>query len=111
MIDREKFEDVVRKAAVQACDTAQEKGFWDEQTDTRTQQYAVKMALIHSEVSKALAELRKGNVTETVEELADTVIRIFDLVWHMAPVSNFGKVILDKMETNKTRPRMHGKKF
>ena len=66
MIDRKKFEDAIRKAAVQACDTAQEKGFWDEQTDTRTQQYAVKMALIHSEVSEALAELRKGNTAETI---------------------------------------------
>lgn len=69
------------------------------------------VALIHSEVSEALEEYRKNGdpkSAEVVEELADTIIRVLDVV---------GKYDLDiegaikaKILKNSERPYRHGNK-
>ena len=63
-----------------------EAGWWSEEDLKNTMVHAVKIALIHSEVSEALEGIRKNTFDahlphrKTVEvELADTLIRIFDL--------------------------------
>lgn len=96
-----------------ANDNAQEKGFWDEPNPNNGE----KIALMHSELSEALEYLRQGNPADdhlpqfegAVVELADVMIRIFDLCGrHKWPL---GDALLAKMKYNKGRPPKHGKKF
>lgn len=94
---------MINKLCKEAFETAQSKGWHDEDKPT-----AVWLALIHSEVSEALEADRKGDYENFVEELADICIRTFDLAGLMD--IDLQQAILDKMEYNKTRPIMHGKK-
>ena len=72
-----------------------------------------KLCLIHSEVSEAMEAYRNRYVGEgydgVAEELADIVIRVFDLAEHLC--INMEKEIVHKHETNKLRPIRHGKRF
>lgn len=82
---------------------AKEKGFWDEKRN-----FGEALALIHSEVSEALEAYREGDDIAMGEELADIVIRTLDLAEGLG--YNIEAEIQQKMEYNKTRPRMHGKR-
>lgn len=69
---------------------------------------AVKIALIHSEISEALEGIRKGARDEHIPsrssievELADALIRIFDLAGYMD--LDLEGALKDKMEYNKQR--------
>jgi NTP pyrophosphatase (non-canonical NTP hydrolase) len=78
------------------------------------------IALIHSELSEALEEYRKGKLpNETYysnsgkpegipSELADAIIRIFDYCGYAK--IDIAKMILEKHNYNKTRPYKHGGK-
>jgi len=75
-----------------------------------------KLALIHSEVSEGLEGTRKDKMDDHLPhrtmlevELADAVIRIFDLAG-MEKMDLAG-AILEKMAYNSGRPFMHGKNF
>lgn len=88
-------------------DLAIEKGWWEE--DRKIPEL---LCLIHSEISEALEGYRKdipkdkkGNVGE---ELADAVIRIWDLSEHFG--INIIEEVNKKHEYNKTRPYRHGGK-
>lgn len=91
---------------------AKAKGFWDENNGVNF--YIKQMAMIHSEVSETLEALRKEKGDQAVlEEMADTLIRIFDLYAGMRIDGYFEgvlleNVLLDKVETNKDRAKMHG---
>lgn len=79
-------------------------GFWE------SVNLPEKIALMHSELSEALEVLRKGGQkAELAEELADTVIRIFDFCGFLN--IDLGEAILIKMEYNASRPYKHGKSF
>lgn len=69
---------------------------------------ASKLALCHSELSEALEGMRKGLKDDHLPhrdmvevELADTVIRIFDLAGFMQ--LDLGGAIAEKLEYNKSR--------
>lgn len=121
--------EMVREAHANAA----KHGFWDDPPELGTS-----IALIHSELSEALEEIRQGNPemwymkhgtiggepAEKMEvglpkdgekpegfitELADAVIRIADLCGYLG--IDLAPVIRAKMEYNATRPYKHGKQF
>jgi len=81
--------------------------------------FGEKIALVHSELSEALEVYRIDRLssskeipafTQVEEELADAVIRIFDLAGLLCNC-HLGDAIAAKIRYNKTRPYKHGKEF
>lgn len=99
--------------------TAREHGWWDKDSITDPNVVAAKLALIHSEVSEALEEVRSAGTQATsiseggkpegfVVELADVVIRIGDLCGALG--IDLERAVEAKMAYNRTRPYRHGGK-
>ena len=81
-------------------------GFWDGPANL-----AEKIALIHSEASEALEELRETepDLEHVGEELADVMIRCLDLAGHLD--LDLVEAVFAKMDRNLDRPYRHGKRF
>jgi NTP pyrophosphatase (non-canonical NTP hydrolase) len=106
--------------AYEAHNNSKKHGFWDGDYDMAKLPIDViglKLALIHSEVSEALEDARKGNMATLVgesgkphgfpSELADIIVRVGDLA--AALNIDLDREVRTKMAYNATRPRMHGK--
>lgn len=93
----------INELCAAAFEIAKSKGWHDEPRETGTL-----LALVHSEVSKALEADRKGDKENFAEELADTCIRIFDLCGSKG--IDLEAAITAKMEKNKGRSYKHGNK-
>lgn len=102
-------------------DNATEKGFYDniqltlsnccgsERKNHLNTFICQQLILIVSEVCEAVDALRKEDSPNFREEIADTVIRLFDLSAFLN--IDIDEEITDKMEKNKTRGRLHNKLF
>jgi NTP pyrophosphatase (non-canonical NTP hydrolase) len=99
--------------AVLCHENSRDHGFYEGYDMTNFKDISTKIALIHSEATEVLEAVRKekGSI-EIVEEMADILIRTFDLY---AALVNAGvvdqdldEVLENKMEKNKGRPYMHG---
>lgn len=106
------FAALVERLSTQIHGQAVKNGFWDAPNPGE------KLALTHSELSEALEYWRKDAsapddkipvFTGVEAELADAVIRLFDLAKHYK--LRLGEAIIAKHKFNKTRPFKHGKKF
>jgi len=106
------IEDVINLLIKRSHDTAMVKGWWDDERNN-----GELIALMHSELSEGLEALRTNAKSDKIkefygieEELADILIRIFDMVGDRK--YRLAQALLAKMEYNKSRPVMHGgKKF
>lgn len=99
------FQDVVDRC----YNDSVERGWWDGINPEDPYVFATKLALVHSEVSEALEGGRKGKMDDHLPnrkaeevELADAVIRIFDLA--KARNMDILGAILEKQAYNKNRP-------
>jgi len=95
-------------------ETAIEKGFWDSPKNFDV--FGNKLALVHSEVTEVLEAIRKNKGSqEIVEEMADILIRTLDLYAAMRNADfinhSLDEILLNKMEKNKSRPKLHGNLF
>lgn len=110
-----------------AFECSRDHGFHDGETSADSNMIGTKLALIHSEVSEALEEIRtanenafrsyrdaKGKPEGFVTELADAVIRIGDLCGWLDSLGykvDLEKAVTDKMAFNLSRPFKHGRRF
>lgn len=95
---------MINELVKEAHQTAIDKGWWEQDRNN----YEL-IALMHSELSEALESLRKGDNEHVVEELADVLIRVFDMC--AARGWDLEAAVLKKMAFNKTRPYRHGGKL
>ena len=70
---------------------------------------STRLLLIIGEVSEAMEALRKNDIPNFDEELADVAIRLLDLCGYMAV--DLEVEIEKKMKINADRPYKHGKEF
>lgn len=103
----------------EAYDNAKEHGFhkiYDDLIDSvpaeqlqslRRTILLAKLALITSEVGEAVSALQHGDEDAFAEEVADIVIRVFDLCGEES--IDLGGELLEKMKANRNRPYLHGK--
>jgi len=97
--------------------TSVEKGFWDALAMLPEEEkfifYAKQIAMIHSEATEVLEALRKSmGHDKVVEELADIIIRVLDLYEGLREngevMFSLNKIIKEKANINKNRPKKHG---
>lgn len=89
----------------QIHDNAEKKGFWDVEDSG----VADKLMLIVTEVAEACEADRVGDFDNFKEEIADIVIRVFDLCGAMNIDIEYE--IEKKHAANLERPKRHGKRY
>jgi len=95
-MDIKTMAEIVHKNAV-------DHGWWEENRPVPEL-----LCLIHSEVSEALEAYRVSDNANLAEELADIVIRVFDMAEGLK--INIEDEILKKHKFNLTRPHRHNDK-
>jgi len=93
----------IAEAAKIIYSVAKEHGWWDKERPVPEL-----LCLVHSEASEALEAYREYKDDNFAEELADIVIRVFDMAEHLG--INIEREIIKKTMFNKSRPYRHGGK-
>ena len=104
----------IEELMAESWQTSYDKGWHD-----KPKSLAEDIVLMHSELSEALEEVRKGMAPATLyyvvgkpegvpAELADVIIRIADCAEHWG--MPLGEAIMAKLRYNQTRPYRHGGK-
>lgn len=93
--------------------TSVSKGFYESLDMSEFNSQAKQIAMIHSEATEVLEALRKSQGEEAVvDEIADVLIRAFDLYAALRDAGVVGESLQDrfdkKAQVNKVRPKMHG---
>jgi NTP pyrophosphatase (non-canonical NTP hydrolase) len=110
--------DSLNELARECHKIAVDHGFWDyPQEVSKHMQYMIKIALIHSEATEALQEVRSTNSPEPThkdehwdkfgDELVDIIIRVLDLADDAGIDTD--RRMTRIMEQNRNRPYKHGK--
>ena len=106
------FSHEINKMSQTASSDTAMRGFVQDDTPVGR---AVKIALIHSEVTEILEAVRKPSpdkhlphLSSEAVELADTAIRVFEYAGSFG--IDLGAAIEEKMAFNRTRPFKHGGK-
>lgn len=117
---------VLRRLILVCHETAVVSGFHADKNVRDVDRTAALLALVHSEVSEALEEVRERGVDVEIRyegdkpvgllsELADVVIRIFDFVGELDEcfgeevIFAFIEAMMAKIGYNQKREKMHGK--
>ena len=104
----------IRDAQRMAWEIAEEKGFHKDRSSTGRDDTLVRLCLIHTEISEAAQEVKRGWKGEPdarqrevfAEELADAMIRILELAECIGV--DMGEAVFFKMEQNRKRPYRYG---
>jgi len=83
------------------------KGFYTPTSIEEDSYLLGKLMLVVTELGEAAEAVRHHDVENFTEELADTLIRIYDIAGRMD--IDLGRAIADKMAVNEGRPHLHGK--
>lgn len=110
-ITKSDIAEAINSMAEEAFTTSKEKGFHDSDIDNTDAMTLARVALVHTELSEFVDELRKPSPDEyeLALELADVLIRVGDLAHHME--LDLGEAVVTKMEKNKSREYKHGKRI
>ena len=93
----------IQEMAIEIHNNAVQKGWWETKRPIPEL-----LCLVHSEVSEALEAYRNRDKDNLREELADIVIRVFDMaIGHDIDIQ---EAILEKHKRNLGRPYRHGNK-
>lgn len=87
--------------------TSLRHGFWDGLEVDNITVILSKLALVTSEVGEAVEAVRKNDMSNMAEELADICIRVFDLAGALG--LDLEQALQEKMAVNERRPYKHGK--
>ena len=120
MAQRNRAMDALDDLVREAYDNSEEHGFHkaydamleavpaEQKQDVRRTIILAKLGLIASEVGEAVQAIQHGDEAAFQFELADILIRVFDLAG--AEYIQLGPVTLKKMQMNRKREYLHGKK-
>lgn len=110
--------------AADISDISESKGFWDPTGIGDLGMIPTKLALVNTEVAEAL-EVHRNSYDDTeedistgmtamqeddfTEEIADGLIRYLDMAgYYDLPI---GQAVVAKIEKNRSRPYLHGKRY
>jgi len=110
----EEFERSYKRIAEKVHHLMATQGFWKE---SRNRDVCNPIVLAHSELSEALECLRLGNPPDkNISEMSGAEVQLSDVLGILMDMEvgygfEISKALLKKMEFNKTRGYLHGKKF